>query len=90
MPPSKAHAQSEWHRWFAWHPVIIWVEGKPARVWLRYLQRRLGTSRITGEPKWRYRPASAPALQSGRQAEGLPAPPLGFKNAVDRKHGPRH
>jgi hypothetical protein len=55
MAASKAHAQSEWHLWFAWYPVMIWVEGKPARVWLRYVQRKLGTSRITGEPKWRYR-----------------------------------
>jgi hypothetical protein len=47
MAASKARAQSEWHLWFAWYPVVVWVEGKPSRVWLQYVQRKLGISRIT-------------------------------------------
>ena len=31
---------------------------KTARMRLRYVQRKLGKSRITSEPKWRYRPES--------------------------------
>jgi hypothetical protein len=51
----RAAAHAEWHRWFAWHPVVLWIEGRPTRVWLRYIKRRLGTSRVSGERKWRYR-----------------------------------
>jgi hypothetical protein len=51
----RAATHSEWHRWFAWYSVVVWIERRPTRVWLRYIERRLGTSRVTGEKKWRYR-----------------------------------
>jgi hypothetical protein len=51
----RAAAPSEWDRWFAWYPVVIWIERVPTRAWLRYVERKLGTSRLTGERKWRYR-----------------------------------
>jgi hypothetical protein len=37
------------HRWFAWFPVVVVVEGERPPIWLRYIERRLGTSRVTGE-----------------------------------------
>jgi len=48
-------AQSEWHRWFAWYPVVIMIEGGEYRVWLEYIERKLGAGRYTGKLKWRYR-----------------------------------
>jgi hypothetical protein len=58
MADPHSHSQWEWHRWFAWHPVVIWIEGeKTTRVWLRQVERKRSRSRYTGEEKWRYRPA---------------------------------
>jgi hypothetical protein len=51
----RAESQSEWHRWFAWYPVVVRIHRKRTRVWLRHIERRLGTSRLTGKRKWRYR-----------------------------------
>jgi hypothetical protein len=53
--PEAIASVSEWHRWFAWYPVVISIQGIRIRVWLRHIQRKLGTSRLTGERKWRYR-----------------------------------
>ena len=49
-----APEHSEWHRWLAWYPVQL-SDRPEKRVWLRFIKRRLGTSRVTGERKWRYR-----------------------------------
>jgi hypothetical protein len=54
----RATAHSEWHRWFAWYPVIVWIDGKRRRVWLRYVERHWGTSRLTGERKWALSPST--------------------------------
>ena len=51
----RAESQSEWHRWFAWYPVLVTTKGKRTRFWLRHVARKLNTSRSTGERKWRYR-----------------------------------
>src|SRR5262245_51921768 len=47
--PEAISSLSEWHRWFAWYPVVISIQGIRIRVWLRHIQRKLGTSRLTGE-----------------------------------------
>ena len=52
---------SEWHRWFSWYPVRL--SGRQKRVWLRLIERKLGTS---GGRKWRYR------LSRQDQEEGRP------------------
>ena len=59
--PEVIASLSEWHRWFAWYPVVIWTQGKRTRVRLRHIKRKLGSSRRTGERKWRYR-----SLRHGR------------------------
>jgi hypothetical protein len=43
MTQSTHDDRSQWHRWFAWYPVIVWIDGERRRVWLRYVQRKLGT-----------------------------------------------
>lgn len=34
----------QWERWFAWHPVTVWHEGRNIRVWWEYVER---------QPYWR-------------------------------------
>jgi hypothetical protein len=41
----------EWHRWFAWYPVPIMIDGKLHQN----VERKWGTSRYSGTIKWRYR-----------------------------------
>lgn len=36
--PKRSPSLSEWHRWFAWHPVTL-VDGR--RAWLCYVQRKI-------------------------------------------------
>ena len=46
----------EWHRWFAWYPVPLdESEGRLRYAWLRFVERRWGTSRYSMTMKWRYR-----------------------------------
>ncbi len=45
----------EWHRWFAWYPVPVMRKGKLRYAWLRFVERKWGTSRYSGTFKWRYR-----------------------------------
>ncbi len=53
-------SHSEWHRWFAWHPVVIAIEGRSEYwVWLEIVERKWGRSRYSGKGKWRYRPAGS-------------------------------
>jgi hypothetical protein len=47
--------QLEWHRWFAWHPVPLVIDGKLHYAWLQTVERKWGTSRYSGTIKWRYR-----------------------------------
>jgi hypothetical protein len=33
--------KEEWHKWFAWFPVTVGIEGKhKVKVWLSFVQRR--------------------------------------------------
>jgi hypothetical protein len=53
----RAKKRSVWHRWFAWHPVVVRVEkGFEQRVWFAPLERKWSFGRY-GEQKghWRYR-----------------------------------
>jgi hypothetical protein len=45
----------EWHRWFAWYPVPVVIKRKLRYAWLRFVERKWGTSRYSGTMKWRYR-----------------------------------
>ena len=45
----------EWHRWFAWHPVPIVIDGRLHYAWLQSVERKWGSSRYSGTIKWRYR-----------------------------------
>ena len=45
----------EWHRWFSWYPVPVVRKGKLSYAWLRFVERKWGTSRYSGTMKWRYR-----------------------------------
>jgi len=45
----------EWHRWFAWYPVPIMIDGKLRYTWLQSIERKWGNSRYGGTSKWRYR-----------------------------------
>src|SRR6187551_857681 len=60
---------ANWHRWFAWYPVMISIEGKTDYwAWLEYIERKWKTGAYTGEGQWRYR-------RAGSQPRRLPAPP---------------
>jgi hypothetical protein len=52
-PPSSM----DWHRWFAWRPVV--AHGRTGRrqvVWLQYLERKWTLGRTSGlGPRWIYR-----------------------------------
>ena len=49
-------AREEWHRWFAWYPVIITRVGDPQfRAWLKFVERKWSPGTYTGAGKWRYR-----------------------------------
>ena len=45
----------EWHRRFAWYPVPIVRKGKLRYAWMRFVERKWGTSRYSCTMKWRYR-----------------------------------
>ena len=45
----------EWHRWFAWHPAPIVIDGRLHYAWLQSVERKWGSSRYSGTIKWRYR-----------------------------------
>jgi hypothetical protein len=45
----------EWHRWFAWYPVPLVIDGKLHYAWLHTVERKWGTSTYSGTIKWRYR-----------------------------------
>ena len=53
--------QSEWHRWFAWRPVVVVTEegGSEYWVWMETVERKWGSGKYTGRRKWRYRPAQS-------------------------------
>ena len=51
----------EWHRWFAWYPVVIARDGGLAYwAWLEFVERQTAWSRSTGEWIRRYRPIQVP------------------------------
>jgi hypothetical protein len=61
----------EWHRWFAWYPVVVARDGGLAYwAWLEFVERQTGWSRSTGEWIRRYRPVQVP---DGRDPESKAA-----------------
>lgn len=51
MLPGNKEWQLDWHKWFAWHPVVIVVNGKSKITWLHFVERR----RMIGNPhRWIY------------------------------------
>lgn len=46
----------DWHKWFAWYPVIInFQKEKPRRVWLQTVARRLcETGGHRSDTYWKY------------------------------------
>jgi hypothetical protein len=71
----------EWHRWFAWYPVVVARDsGLAYWAWLEFVERRTGRSRSTGEWILGYRPVhctrpmrleTAVTREAGRTATGL-------------------
>lgn len=48
----------EWHKWFAWHPVVVDVDGYGRYIfaWLETVERSFDESRTyTGDSAWSYR-----------------------------------
>ena len=43
----KIEQKKQWHRWFAWHPVVIGIneDNREVKVWLEYVLRK-------GEPRF--------------------------------------
>ena len=52
----QARRRSVWHRWFAWHPVVVRVEEEFDHwVWLETLERKWTVGRYRNHGHWRYR-----------------------------------
>ena len=77
---------SNWHRWFAWYPVLIAIEGTPDYwVWFEYIERKWKRAAYSGEGSWRYRRAGSRAL--GEQPlERLPAQPANSNQEPSRRY----
>jgi hypothetical protein len=55
----------EWHRWFAWYPVVVARNNELAYwAWLQFVERKTHWSRSMGVWILRYRPASRTAQQA--------------------------
>lgn len=52
----KVRRKKEWHRWFAWFPVIIGhtKDGRQIKAWLRYVKRRGTHYFYSGHWKYEY------------------------------------
>jgi hypothetical protein len=60
----------EWHRWFAWYPVVVARDDELAHwAWLQFVEQKTQWSRSTGEWIVRYRECRPP-LPSGEQRIG--------------------
>jgi hypothetical protein len=69
---------TEWHRWFAWYPVVVMVKGAPTRVWLRYMDDRC--FRVSAAREKVHPP---PVAGAGRLS-GCPPPPAGAPYGLHR------
>jgi hypothetical protein len=57
----------EWHRWFAWYPVVVARDNELAYwAWLQFVERKTRRSTSTGEWILRYRSASRRAQGAAR------------------------
>jgi len=77
----------EWHRWYAWYPVVVARDNELAYwAWLQFVERKTKRSKSTGEWVLRYRSASRRAQRAAherrtdRQNSGsagtIPRPPI--------------
>ena len=58
----------EWHRWFAWYPVVVARDNERAYwAWLQFVERKTRQSRSTGEWIFAYRLASRRAERADRE-----------------------
>jgi hypothetical protein len=67
----QARRRSVWHRWFAWYPVVVSVEGGVDHwVWFERLERKWSVGGY-GDQKghWRYRHLVVDAERANLQAE---------------------
>jgi len=57
----RALDELEWHRWFAWYPVVVARDDELAFwAWLQFVERKTHRSRSTGEWILRYRSVQVP------------------------------
>ena len=55
----RAESQSLWHRWFAWRPIVMKIDGGLEYwVWLERVERKWSHGKY-GKTHWRYRPVAA-------------------------------
>jgi hypothetical protein len=54
MPTPLPPSNMQWHRWFAWRPVVIYSRaGNPQLVWLVDVERKRTLGNTSGlEPRW--------------------------------------
>src|SRR6476661_1221731 len=71
----------EWHRWFAWYPVVVATDNERAYwAWLQFVERKTHCSRSTGEWILRYRSALRRAQRAAHE------PRTNKLNSSVRKH----
>lgn len=46
---------TEWHHWFAWHPVVFDDGEKDTWVWLEWIERRHVLQTEESDAWWQYR-----------------------------------
>ena len=72
---AQAKRRSLWHRWFAWHPVVVSVEEELDHwVWFEHLERKWSVGRYGDEKgRWRYRHPVVHAEQNDVSPDGSSA-----------------
>jgi hypothetical protein len=60
-----------WHRWFAWRPIVMKIEGELDHwVWFEYVQRKWSHSRYGDKSYWKYRPIGAKRVRDTADYNG--------------------
>jgi hypothetical protein len=72
----QAKRRSVWHRWFAWYPVVVSVEGEFDHwVWLEHLERKWSVGGYGDQKgRWKYR---HPVVRAERAAPSEASSHLG-------------
>ena len=85
--PKRLMTNANWHRWFAWYPVLIAIEGTPDYwVWLEYIERKWKRGPYSDEGRWRYRRAGSQPSVGDQPLRKFPAQPANSNQEPSRRY----